>query len=112
MRCFLVKFAIRGVLAVFVSGLFLAMPEAVRAQTSAPEALAAAPIERVWMSFDARILTDEEKRLIQIGLAASGHYVGVIDGAWGRRSQEALEAYGRSIDSDWADEALFWHAIP
>lgn len=111
MRCFLVNFAIRGILAVFICGLGLSGPDAVCAQTSAPEALAAAPIERVWMSFDARILTEEEKRLVQIGLAASGHYVGVIDGAWGRRSQEALEAYGRSNDSDWADEALFWHAI-
>lgn len=111
MRWFLVNFAMRGILAVFLSGAFFTLPTSIRAQTSAPEALAVAPIERVWMSFDARILTDEEKRLIQIGLAASGHYVGVIDGAWGRRSQEALEAYGRSIDSDWADEALFWHAI-
>ena len=111
MGCFLLSFVTRSVLAVFIGGIALAAPVAVHAQTSAPEALGATPIERTWMSFDARILTDEEKRLIQIGLAASGHYVGVIDGAWGRRSQEALEAYGRNIDGDWADEALFWHAI-
>ena len=41
--------------------------------------------------FDARLLTDQEKRLLQTGLAFAGVYNGMIDGAWGTGSQRALE---------------------
>lgn len=43
--------------------------------------------------FDARWLTDAEKRFLQTGLALSGTYKGMIDGAWGGGSQRALELY-------------------
>jgi serine protease Do len=43
--------------------------------------------------FDARGLSDPEKRLLQVGLAASGDYDGLIDGAWGAGSQAAFEHY-------------------
>jgi len=43
--------------------------------------------------FDARLLSDEEKRLVQAALVVSGDYVGLLDGAWGRASQRALERY-------------------
>lgn len=42
--------------------------------------------------FDARPLTWDEKRFIQAALAFEGSYLGLLDGAWGRRSQHALEA--------------------
>ena len=43
--------------------------------------------------FDARLLTDQEKRLLQAGLAFANVYNGLIDGAWGSGSQRALERY-------------------
>lgn len=46
--------------------------------------------------FDARRLTEQEKRLLQTGLAFAGAYNGMIDGAWGPGSQRALERYART----------------
>lgn len=43
--------------------------------------------------FDARGLTQAEKRLLQVGLTAAGAYRGLIDGAWGAASQAALERF-------------------
>lgn len=43
--------------------------------------------------FDARPLLLQEKRTLQASLAFSGDYVGLLDGAWGKGSQRALEAY-------------------
>lgn len=43
--------------------------------------------------FDGRLLNKAEKRTLQIALAHTGDYVGLFDGSWGRRSQEALERY-------------------
>jgi S1-C subfamily serine protease len=43
--------------------------------------------------FDARVLTQAEKRFLQVSLAFLGHYNGLIDGAWGQGSQRALERY-------------------
>ncbi len=43
--------------------------------------------------FDARPLVTQEKRILQAALAFSGDYVGLLDGAWGKGSQRALEAY-------------------
>lgn len=43
--------------------------------------------------FDARLLTDQEKRLLQTGLAFGNVYNGLIDGAWGGGSQRALEQF-------------------
>jgi serine protease Do len=54
----------------------------------------AQPVEDpLWEEFDARLLTVEEKRLLQIGLTIEGRYRGLLDGEWGRRSQEAIEAF-------------------
>jgi S1-C subfamily serine protease len=44
--------------------------------------------------FDARLLTVGEKRFLQAALAFDGKYRGLLDGAWGAGSQQALE--------DWA----------
>ncbi len=43
--------------------------------------------------FDARWLADQEKRLLQAGLAFAGVYNGMIDGDWGPGSQRALERF-------------------
>lgn len=49
--------------------------------------------EQLGQEFDARWLTDQEKRLLQTGLAFAGVYNGMIDGAWGTGSQRALERF-------------------
>lgn len=43
--------------------------------------------------FDARLLSQKEKRFVQAALVFSGDYAGLLDGAWGKASQQALEAY-------------------
>ena len=54
----------------------------------------------LWKEFDARPLTQDEKRLLQVGLAFEGLYHGLLDGKWGRISQRALERYSkRETDS-------------
>ena len=51
--------------------------------------------------FDARPLLTQEKRTLQAALSFSGDYVGLLDGAWGKGSQRALELYSlRTIGSD------------
>jgi serine protease Do len=49
--------------------------------------------DQLAQEFDARWLTDQEKRLLQTGLAFAGSYNGLIDGAWGTGSQRALERF-------------------
>jgi serine protease Do len=49
--------------------------------------------DQLGQEFDARFLTDQEKRLLQTGLAFAGVYNGMIDGAWGAGSQRALERF-------------------
>jgi S1-C subfamily serine protease len=49
--------------------------------------------EELQREFDARWLTDQEKRFLQAGLAFAGVYNGMIDGAWGPGSQRALERF-------------------
>lgn len=43
--------------------------------------------------FNARLLSVPEKRIVQAALAFSGDYNGLLDGAWGKGSQRALERY-------------------
>lgn len=49
--------------------------------------------DELQLEFDARILTVDEKRFLQTGLAFANVYNGLIDGAWGPGSQRALERY-------------------
>jgi serine protease Do len=58
-----------------------------------PWSASAFTAEQLGQEFDARFLTDQEKRLLQTGLAFSGVYNGMIDGAWGAGSQRALERF-------------------
>ena len=48
-------------------------------------------VEQLSQEFDARLLTDQEKRFLQVGLAFDTFYNGMLDGAWGPGSQRALE---------------------
>lgn len=50
-------------------------------------------VDQLGNEFDARLLTDQEKRLLQAGLAFANVYNGLIDGAWGSCSQRALERF-------------------
>ncbi|MFD1510643.1 trypsin-like peptidase domain-containing protein [Lacimonas salitolerans] len=47
----------------------------------------------LWDDFDARPLSQTEKRFLQAALAMAGYYTGLLDGVWGNRSQMALERY-------------------
>lgn len=58
-----------------------------------PWSASAFTAEQLGQEFDARFLTDQEKRLLQTGLAFAGVYNGMIDGAWGAGSQRALERF-------------------
>ncbi|WP_165354683.1 serine protease [Tropicimonas sp. IMCC6043] len=49
--------------------------------------------EELYLEFDARNLSAAEKRFLQAGLALSGTYNAMLDGAWGAGSQRALERY-------------------
>ncbi len=44
-------------------------------------------------AFDARNLSDGERRILQVALAFRGDYSGRFDGVWSRSSQDALAAY-------------------
>jgi serine protease Do len=59
----------------------------------APAAGVAFTADQLAQEFDARLLTEQEKRLLQTGLAFGTHYNGMIDGAWGPGSQRALERF-------------------
>ncbi|MFD0982828.1 trypsin-like peptidase domain-containing protein [Tropicimonas aquimaris] len=47
--------------------------------------------------FDARPLTWDEKRFLQAGLSLLGYYNGLLDGAWGRGSQSAMEVFAWEV---------------
>ncbi|RJL17983.1 S1 family peptidase [Paracoccus siganidrum] len=57
-------------------------------------------VDEMWAEFDASKLAVEEKRFLQFGLALDGRYSALMDGAWGGRSQRALEAWARSAGLD------------
>lgn len=54
------------------------------------------PPSSLWADFDARPFSLAEKRYLQAALALEGYYTGLIDGAWGRGSQDALERFTRA----------------
>jgi serine protease Do len=49
--------------------------------------------DALFYEFDARDLTQADKRFLQTALAFSGDYNGLLDGAWGQISQRAFERY-------------------
>jgi S1-C subfamily serine protease len=62
--------------------------------------------ETLWREFDARSLTYDDKRFLQMALAFEGVYNGLLDGAWGRLSQRALDRYVRN---EFGTPAEDWH---
>ncbi|MCF3594187.1 serine protease [Rhodobacteraceae bacterium LMO-12] len=60
----------------------------------------------LFRDFDARALTKDDKRFLQTALAFEGHYNGLLDGAWGRLSQRALERYSVNEFGGGAED---WH---
>lgn len=61
--------------------------------TSTAPQVGAFTAEQLELEFDARLLTTDEKRFLQVGLAFANAYNGFLDGAWGIGSQRALEKY-------------------
>lgn len=47
----------------------------------------------IWQAVDPGRMGQQDKRFIQLALAFQGDYNGLLDGKWGKRSQQALEAY-------------------
>ena len=77
-----------------------AAPAAAPCPACAPEPAVPAELLRpvasaadLWGAFDPDALTRTERRFLQAGLALEGHYKGLLDGAWGRMSQAALQAF-------------------
>ena len=49
--------------------------------------------EALFRNFSSNGLTFNERRYLQAALAFEGHYVGLLDGDWGRLSREAMHRY-------------------
>ena len=66
--------------------------------------------EHLLQDFRASELTREDKRFLQAALAFEGHYLGLLDGDWGRLSREAMARYSRkefnSVSEEWHIAAL------
>lgn len=68
--------------------------------------------ESLYRDFDPDTLVKSEKVFLQTALAMEGHYVGLIDGAWGKGSKEALRRYSRkefnTRSENWHIAVLAW----
>ncbi|MDQ2093622.1 S1C family serine protease [Rhodalgimonas zhirmunskyi] len=53
------------------------------------------PADDLLAPFNARRLSQAEKRFLQLALAFEGDYNGLLDGDWGRISDRAMESYAR-----------------
>lgn len=71
-----------------------------------PKVATAQEFESLFQDFDASSLTQSEKRFLQTALAFEGHYVGLLDGAWGKLSREALARYSWAT---FGENAANWH---
>lgn len=73
---------------------------------------AAQDYAQLFRSFEARLLTQQDKRFLQTALAFEGHYSGLLDGDWGRISQRALQDYTLQTfgtpAEDWHMAFLAW----
>ena len=66
-----------------------------RVQSDGSQSSTSTTTSLLWAEFDARPLSVAEKRFLQATLALRGYYSGLIDGAWGRGSQSALERFSQ-----------------
>ena len=102
----LCSFANRLTISAFVAILCLtALGVMTGSRPAASEGLSASE-EFLVSDFDARPLSLSEKRIVQMALAMEGDYNGLVDGAWGRRSQTALEAY---VTRNFSDIPRYFH---
>lgn len=62
--------------------------------------------EVLFQGFTTNGLTQTERRYLQAALAFEGHYVGLLDGDWGRLSQQAMQRYSNSKFGAQPEE---WH---
>ncbi len=62
--------------------------------------------EALFQNFSSAGLTFGERRYLQAALAFEGHYVGLLDGDWGRLSREAMQRYSYKEFSTSSEE---WH---
>lgn len=62
--------------------------------------------EALFQNFTTNGLTYTERRYLQAALAFEGHYVGLLDGDWGRLSREAMQRYTRKKFNAEPEE---WH---
>jgi hypothetical protein len=76
--------------------LALAAPAPLRADSAPPAAQTADPVyDGQKAAFDA--LPEADRKAIQDALVWSGHYNGVIDGVFGKRTRDAIVAYQASV---------------
>ena len=73
---------------------------------ASPQKAPADEYDALLRDFDARLLTQDDKRFLQAALAFEGVYNGLLDGAWGTISQRALEKYSRR---EFGTESQDWH---
>ncbi|MEX0319015.1 MAG: trypsin-like peptidase domain-containing protein [Ruegeria sp.] len=62
--------------------------------------------ETLLSDFDAGDLTHQDKRFLQTALAFEGYYHGLLDGAWGKISSQALRRYSQA---EFGTEPEDWH---
>ncbi|THH37086.1 serine protease [Aliishimia ponticola] len=72
----------------------------------APLTARAQDYEALFRDFDARALTATDKRFLQTALAFEGHYNGLLDGAWGKISRQAMSRYSWA---EYGTETENWH---
>lgn len=73
---------------------------------AAPLKAEAQNFQSLWSDFDSSTLTTDDKRFLQAALAFEGHYLGLLDGAWGKMSRDAFERYSRA---EFGSSAEDWH---
>lgn len=89
------KRALRTTL-ILAAALALATPATLRAQNAPPAASAVDPVyDSQKAAYDA--LSEADRRAIQDSLIWTGHYLGVVDGVFGKRTRDAIVAYQTSI---------------
>lgn len=73
-----------------------AAPASLRAENAPPAASSADPLyESQKASFEA--LPEADRKAIQDAMIWSGHYLGVVDGVFGKRTRDAILAYQASV---------------
>ncbi|WP_271950416.1 S1C family serine protease [Ruegeria faecimaris] len=82
------------------------------AATQIPSQARSQDFQRLFQGFEASNLSYEDKRFLQTALAFEGQYHGLLDGAWGKISNQALGRYSQeefgSDPEDWHMALLAW----